>query len=751
MRRYSTASHQQLAPLASTGGEASAASTLSWSPLGPGNIGGRTRALVIDPTSASTMYAGAADGGVWKTVDGGSTWVPLNDLLPNLSVSTLAIDPSSHNTLYAGTGEGFFNLDAVRGAGIFKTTNAGADWTTIGGTGSSSDFHYVNDTVVSRGNAQHVYAATGAGVMRSLDGGGSWTKVVTTSSSDVGCTDLAIRTDVTANDTVFAACGSFSSGAVYRNTDAGGSGTWDTVKTEAGMGRTSLAIAPSNQNVVYALSDETGTGANQYGLHAVFRSTTGGGSGTWTSMVDGSKPLNTVLLSNPLFALSDCVSPPQRYNQGWYDNVIAVDPTNENRVWAGGVDLFRSDDGGANWGLASRWYTGGVYSQYAHADQHAIVFSPGYDGSANKTMFVGNDGGLYKTTNALAATATGSTAPCSVSGGFTWGALNNGYAVTQFYDGVPYPAGTTYFGGTQDNGTVRGTDGGGPNFWSTILGGDGGSVAVDPGNTSVLYAENYGLSIQKSTNGGSSFNSAVSGISENPNDFLFITPFVMDPSSALRLWTGGFHIWRTTNGATSWQQASTLTPGTGAVSAQAVARSDSTGNHVLVAMSDGYILRNGAALSANSSTTWASVQPRTGYVAGLAFDPTDSNVAYAVYSTFGGTHVWKTTNGGANWSGIDGSGLGALPDIPVHSIVVDPTATSHLYIGTDLGVYVSLDGGANWAVENGGFANVDTEKLRLNNAASQWTLFAFTNGRGAFRVSLGAPPTPPPPPPPRVV
>src|SRR5207247_10611885 len=119
----------------------------------------------------------------------------------------------------------------------------------------------------------------------------------------------------------------------------------------------------------------------------------------------------------------------------------------------------------------------------------------------------------------------------------------------------------------------RGTDGGGANAWSEILGGDGGSVAVDPNNTSTLYAENYGLSIQKSTNGGTSFGPATSGISENPDDFLFITPFIMDPSSSSRLWTGGFFIWRTTNGAVSWQQASAITPGVGSVSAEAVAPS----------------------------------------------------------------------------------------------------------------------------------------------------------------------------------
>src|SRR5207249_4728051 len=227
-----------------------------------------------------------------------------------------------------------------------------------------------------------------------------------------------------------------------------------------------------------------------YGLHAVFRSTDGGA--TWGARVrntDATK-LNTVLLTNPVYAfLTECgFGASQFFDQGWYDNVVAVDPLDANRVWVGGIDLFRSDDGGTNWGLASYWWTS-PDPRHAHADQHSIAFHPQYDGTSNRIMFAGNDGGLYKTTDARAATATGPAAPCGSAGGMAWTNLNNGYGVTQFYHGVPYPGGTTYLGGTQDNGTLRGTDAGGINSWTMILGGDGGYVALDSGNTSVLYAE----------------------------------------------------------------------------------------------------------------------------------------------------------------------------------------------------------------------------------------------------------------------
>ena len=705
----------------------------TWSSLGPGNIGGRTRTLLIHPATPMTMYAAGVAGGVWKTTNGGSTWAPLADLLPNIAVNSMAMDPSDPDVIYAGTGEGYFNGDAVRGAGIFKTTDGGANWAHLAST-DTADFHFVNKLVVSINDSQRIYAATRTGIWRSLDGGASWTRVHNPGGS-MGCLDLVARTDQ-AVDYLFASCGSFVQATIWRNTDAAGPFTWTAVFSEAGMGRTSLAIAPSNQNVVYALSASTAGGTFQHGLHAVFRSTSSGDPFTWTARVRNTSPtkLNTLLLTNPVLAsLQECFGDPNEFhNQGWYDNVIAVDPADPNRVWAGGIDLFRSDDGGANWGLASYWwakppFTFGVAPQYAHADQHAIVFHPGYNGSSNKTMFVGNDGGLFKTTDARAATATD---PCNPAGSSVWAELNNNYGVTQFYHGVPYPAGTAYLGGTQDNGTLRGTDATGSEAWTEILGSDGGYVAVDPGNTNVLYAENFGLSIQKSLDGGNSWTFAVSGISDP--GFQFIAPFMMDPSSPSRLWAGGWFIWRTTNGASSWTRASAITAGAGSVSAVAVAKTNA--NKVLVGMSDGFIHRTASALSTNAGTNWPFVQPRSGFVSSLVFDPVNSNVAYATYSNFGGTHVWKSVDSGASWTGIDGSGDTGIPDVPVHSIVVDPSSTSRLYVGTDIGVFVSRDGGATWEVEHTGFANVITESLSVGNVGGTPHIFAFTHGRGVWRV-----------------
>lgn len=718
----------------------------SWTQLGPGNIGGRTRALVINRSNPMTMYAAGVAGGVWKTTDAGGSWAALDDLLPNLAVCSLALDPDDPDTIYAGTGEGFFNGDMVRGAGIFKTTDGGTNWSHLEST-KEVDFHYVNDIVVSPHNSQVLYAATRTGVYRSRDGGTTWERTLEPLSSSGfivfgGCLDLALRTDQQ-GDYLFASCGNLAAATIYRNKSAGDPDEpWTPVLADSFLGRTSLAIAPSNENIIYGLAASNEPGTFDDGLLAVFRSDSGGDAGTWNARVRNTSltKLNTVLLSNPVIAFqSECNSGGgQRFvNQGWYDNIIAVDPVDPERVWVGGVDLFRSGDGGANWGVASYWWADTNDPHYVHADQHAIVFHPQYDGQDNRIMYVANDGGIFRTNNSRAGTATGSTAPCNTANTrVVWTSLNNNYGVTQFYHGLPHPNGKSYFGGTQDNGTLRGSDTSGTGGWSEIQGGDGGYVAIDPTNPNTIYAEFTRLSITKSLDGGGTFDFVTSGITESSFNFLFINPFIMDPSIPERLWTGGSSMWRTNDSAGSWTQASApLFPGR-SVSAIAVAPTNS--NVALAGTSGGTIHRTTNATTSRGNTVWPEAQPRTGFVSWLTFDPSHENVAYATYATFGGTHVWKSTDAGETWAGTDGAGNTGLPDVPVHSIVVDPANSQALYIGTDVGIFVSIDAGETWARENTGFANAVTESLAIGSVGNLSTLFAFTHGRGAWRVSLGA-------------
>ncbi len=720
----------------------------TWTPLGPGNIGGRTRAILINPQDPNVMYAAAVAGGVWKSTNAGQAWSPLADLLANIAFCSLAFDPKDPSTIYAGTGEGFSNADGVRGAGIFKTTNAGVTWTRLLTTANNNaNFFAVNKLVVSSNNSNRVYAATNTGVWRSTDAGETWTRVVIVNGGG-GCHDLAARTDQT-TDFLLAACGNLAQATVYRKTDAEVDGTWEAVLSETNMGRTAVAFAPSNQNIVYAVSAEL-TGAYQHGLHAFFRSNNGGANGSWVARVrntDANK-VNTAILSDPSsatailckFGTGDFFG-----GQAWYDLTIAVDPLDAERVWVGGTDVMRSDDGGANWGSAAFVYdaTGGsfVYGRphQLHPDQHFLIFHPQFNGTTNQQLFVGNDGGVWRSANARAAIATGSRAFCDSSANkVQWQAINNGYAVTQFYHGTVYPDGKSYFAGSQDNGTSRGSDAEGPNNWKMIFSADGGYSAIDFNNPNTLYASTQNGGFRKSTDNGATFSLATLGLA---GAGLFITPLAQDPSDPQRLYTGGDQLFRTDRGMSFWTNLGSLrnlTGTTGTLSALAVAPTDA--NYALFGLNEGTIVRTTRALALSptnllSTTSERFTRPRAATLSWLAYDPNDKNIAYATYSTFGGAHVFRTTNGGDSWTNIDGTGSTAIPDIPVHCIVVDTSNTARLYVSTDLGVFVSIDGGATWAVENTGFANVVTESLALNVAGGVTTLYAFTHGRGAYKVT----------------
>lgn len=711
-----------------------------WSWLGPGNIGGRTRTLVIDPQQTETMYTGGVSGGVWKTTDGGAAWRPTGDTLANIAINSLVMDPHDNKRLYAGTGEGYFR-EAVRGTalplrggGIFVSTDAGESWSVLDST-LTSDFYYVNDLVVSSLDSTRIYAATRSGVFRSSDAGHSWTRVLPVTATG-GCLDLVARPNA-ASDYLYASCGTLGQATVYRNLDAAANGAWSAVLSEPNMGLTSIAVAPSNPDIVYALSASNAPGISYQSLLAVFRSSQAGASGTWKPVVQNTATdrLSTLLLTNPVPAAEvECnFSNENKFvTMGWYCNTIAVDPTDPDRVWAAGVDLFRSDDGGANWGVASYWWADPAEPSFVHADQHAIVFHPNFNGTTNDTLFAANDGGIFKTDEASDEVSLGITTLCDpAKGKIAWQHISGNLGITQFYHGAVFPNGREYIAGAQDNGTLRGHDDAGANGWTLVAGGDGSYLAINPQKPTTYYVSSQGAYILRTEDGGATFKKATAGLSDQ---FLFITPLMMDRETPEVLWTGGRKMWRTDNAGAMWSPAST-TLGEGKVSAIAV-----SGSRVLAGTSDGFIYQNNDARSATATTVWPGVRPRDGFVSSITYDPLNANVAYATYAGFGGRHVWKSANGGASWAPLDGEGETQIPDIPVHSLVVDALRSERLYIGTDLGVMVSMDGGAHWMAEVDGMPNAVTEWLVIADAPTGRSLYAFTHGRGVWRTALPAPP-----------
>jgi hypothetical protein len=358
----------------------------TWVALGPGNIGGRTRTILIHPANHATMWAGSVGGGVWRTDDGGQGWVPVDDFMANLAVTSLVGDPDDPGLIYAGTGEGFGNVDSIRGGGIFRTTD-GTTWSQVPSTAA---WNTINRLAIGA-NGAVLLAATNSGLRRSTDAArATWQTVLPDAVADV---------KFHPTDPQRAVAGSLSSGEAWFSTDGGG--TW-TAATHAGPWgrRIELCYARAQPNVVYA-SVDTDRGE-------IWRSTDGGQSFT--------KRRSENLDGDAANYLGD---------QGWYANVIwAGDPTNADLVIVGGLDIWRSTDGGDTLVDISTWWD----PASAHADHHAIVAHPAYDGVSNRTVLFGNDGGVYR---AADVTTVGSDAQLPrVSG---WTELNNSYGVTQFY------------------------------------------------------------------------------------------------------------------------------------------------------------------------------------------------------------------------------------------------------------------------------------------------------------------------------
>lgn len=746
----------------------------SWEALGPGNIGGRTRTLVFNPDNLDTMYAAGVSGGIWKTTNAGEYWQPIADYMANINIGALAIDTIEPKTLYAGTGELYRKTlrpySSMSGAGIFKTIDGGETWLQLQTT-VNDNFLYVSDIVISPNNHKRIYAATNTGVWRSDDGGISFVHSLFPNDGlgnelYEGCNDLSIREDLE-DDWLLVSCASRSTddryflpgllpeacngpcdARIFINTHAQDSDDWLVALTEPGMGRTQMSIHKANQNIIYASSANTDGGVDlsgdgfadlHNGLHAIFRSNDGGLTWEATLRNTDSNKLNTQLFSYAEGALG-CNGSIWYYSAGWYNQAIVVNPIDPDVVWVAGMEIYRSDDGGHNFGMASHWdaiyYNDiNVEGAYVHADQHSMVFHPAYDGINNKTLYSTNDGGIYLTDDDSQPVMYGNSAPCyPPSNGVKWDNINNNYAISQFYTGDVFNTGDTYIAGAQDNGTVYGSDSLGLNGWYSINGGDGSELAINKLDQNNYYVSSQNANIHRTNDNGQTWKSIRNGLTGR---YIFITPFKLDPNNTNNIFLGGNSLWYSPNRGDSWISTS---PNLGyqyskITSALAIAPNNSS--HVIYANRE-KIFTNRNSMNEIPVVNIKESSPRYGWVSSIEFEPNNENIAYATYSTFGGVHVWKTIDGGNSWLPIDGQGQGQLPDVPVHSIVIDPNNNQRLFIGTDLGVFVSVDGGNNWAVENTGFSQVITERLVINTPDDGSTpyLFAFTYGRGVWRVPL---------------
>ena len=740
-------------------------SAAAWVSLGPTEKGGRTRRIVFD--SNGTQYAAGVSGGVWRL--DGNQWTALGDRLTNMNIGALALAPDNDQVIYVGTGELYRRTlrpySSMTGSGIFKSSNGGGDWVQLQAS-LTDDFLYVSDIVISPNDSNRIYAATNTGVWRSDDGGVSFEQSLSTREAGgnlfEGCTDLDIRTDLGV-DWLLATCASRSTddryylvgllpttcigpcdGRIYLNQDAATGDDWDVVLSESGMGRTSLSVFPGDQNIVYALvasnapgPDKIGDGVGDYenGLHGVFRSDDGGQTWDATLRNTSNDPVSTWMLSFAWQARSEGNTP---YGAGWYNQAIAVDPSNPEVVWVGGMQLYRSDNGGHSFGLTSNYSSDPEVPASSgptmHPDIHVLTFD------ASGRLWIGNDGGVWRASNQTAATDLINDGRISVlTGGVNFSPEVSNYTTTQFYHGTVSPDGKLVIGGMQDNGTdVYNLPGFAPESWTTAFGGDGSYSAYNPDGPYYYFSAQGAYIARMDANYQFTYlRNAIFSQVVDPDEFMFITPFVLDWTDRSIIYLGGKRLFRSTTHGDFWERASAQFGTTFRDKTNAIAVSPTRSDWVLIGTGFS-IYRQIQSSFSGQTDQLSSTSPRSGWVSSLIFDPSTESIAYATYSSFGGEHVWKSSDGGISFFPIDGEGSGRLPDVPVHSLAVDPANTSHLYIGTDLGVFFTEDGGLNWQIEEAGFGGAIVERVVINRPDDPGTafLFAFTYGRGVWRVPL---------------
>lgn len=635
------------------------------------NGSGRINCITFHPTDPNTIFVGAPSGGVWKTTDNGATWAEFSGGLTRLGVSSIVIDPNTPSTMYIGTGDR--DGGDSPGYGVWRSTDGGISWhARNSGMGNRTVYEVLMDPT----NSNILIASTnGSRIYRSTDAGASWTYTSTASS----CKDIAFHP--TDSNIIYA-----SGTSVNRSTNNGVSFTQINSGTPTGVQRIALAVSPDEPNWVYLIA---GDGS---GLDGIYRSTNSGANFSTRTTTPNVLGYDTTGGTG---------------SQAWYDLVIAADPTDANVIYTGGVNLWKSVDGGATMTCTSYWVSpqGGI--DVVHADQHALEFSP-----HTNAIYNGNDGGVYT----------------SSDNGVNWDDLSSGLAIAQIYKiGVSQTVSDLAINGYQDNGTSvsRGTS------FITEIGGDGMECAIDPTDANYMYGALYYGDIRRSTNNGASFSAINGNISEEGG---WVTPYKLDPNNANRMVAGFDNIWinNSVRTGTTWSQISSF-GGTNNIVDLAIAPSDS--DVVYASRSTGQFYRSDNALSgAPTWTTLSGSLPSGSTPKDIEIDPTNSAHLFIAL----GNDIYESNDSGASWANTSGS----LPNISLNTIVIDRTSTvDAMYVGMDVGVYYKDNNMADWIAYSSGLPNLEVTELEIQYATEvcQNKLFGATYGQGLWKSDLKDP------------
>jgi hypothetical protein len=680
------------------------AGTLSWVERGPysdavgssngntrpgnGKTSGRVRAMWEDlaDTSGKTVWVGGIDGGLWKTTNinnNPATWTPINDFFGNLAVGSICQDPTNHDIMYFGTGEKAINADAVRGAGIWRSTDHGVNWSVMSGT---SGFWNVSKLICDASGNLYVGCnslSNNAGLQRFTKSSSTWTNI-TPSGLAARIPDL----ELSSTGRLHITCGYYNTSSTtsgYRYTDNPStvtSSTWTSPSTTFPT-QYNVDLA-SVGNTLYALPSNS-----SWQVSSIYKSTNGGAN--WSA------------ITTPSFTSG----------QAWYCMAVAVDPNNANNVIVGSLDCYKSTNGGSSWTKISNWV--GTTGQYVHADQQAMIWRN------NNRVLIASDGGIH----------------LSANGGSTFTDRNVGLRIKQFYAVAVHPTSTNYMlAGAQDNG-VHQLNGAGLTTSIEVTGGDGAFVHIDQNQPQYQWGSYVYNNYRRSTNSGSSWSS----INYSSSVGRFINPTDYDDVNNIMYCSGSanaFVRWSNPQTGSTFTSVSMTGLNNGTVSAIKVSPYT---NHTVFFAGGGGTPSLIKATSANATPSYTSIigtgmTTNGANISCIELGTNEQNII-VVYSNYGVSNVWVTSNGGTNWSAIDGN----LPDMPVRWAMFYPGDNTKAIIATETGIWqTSLINGTStsWSPETS-FPNVRTDMLQYR--ASDGTLAAATHGRGVFTATLSSSPS----------
>lgn len=660
----------------------------AWLAEGPGNIGGRFNALAVSPTDQNIIYAGAANGGIFKTTDGGATWFPIFDDHAFLAIGDIELDPNDENTIFVGTGDKNFGGGSHLGNGVYKSTDAGATWSQLG----LEETAIITEIAIDPTNSNRIFVSTlgntyektpdNRGVYRTTDGGVSWQNVLFISDSsgvidmvmDPSNSNILYATGYNRINQPFQAKVTGPDANIYKTVDGGDNWVELTTGLPAGEhSRIGLAISDVAPNTLYA----TYTDGISLDILDIYKTTNGGT--TWA-------PLNVHAGGLPTNAQG---------NFGWYFGEVYLNPYDNNQLMVPGVNMYKSQDGGSNWtqNVPDWWdYT-------VHADKHAIVYL------SATSYIIATDGGLYKTVN----------------NGVTWTDIENIPATQLYHIDVDKLNPGLYGGGAQDNGTISG-NATVFNSWDRLYGGDGFRLKFledDPGGA-YYETQNGGLTYQNSiTFDVQDVSPPVFGADRVAWDMPY---FVNEGTAELFVGTSEIQIMETAPYGSYYSISGDLTKvATGTYIGDAkrhyiteIDQPLNNDNKLYVGTSDGKVWRGNRSGSVWSWTDISAGLPDR-YCTAIRVSPNFNNTLYAGFSGYtvndGVSYLYKSTDDGATWVDISGN----MPDITVNDILIAPGyADEYLFAALDGGVYFSEDSGVQWDYMGTGLPLATVTELEMD-------------------------------------